>query len=210
MPTAQDWEKGLTDNQSAAGKAAENQTAGDPAERDPGAAEPAGEQPVDELEELKAEAQENWSKYLRSVAELENLRKRNARDVENARNYGIEGLVSAILPVRDSLQAALNAADEAGAANIEVGTLIEGDRATLRLLDQALEGAGIAEIDPEGEPFDPACHEAISMLPSATAEPNSIMTVVQKGYSLNGRVVRPARVVVVRAPVDDPKDDTGS
>lgn len=204
-PAAQVWEKGLTDNQSAAGKAAEQNTdveqdsAGDsPA---PAATEPGGtEQPISELAALKAEAEENWNKYLRSVAELENLRKRNARDVENARNYGIERLVGAILPVRDSLEAALSVADDADPAGIEVGTLIEGDRATLRLFDQALEDAGIAEIDPEGEPFDPECHEAISMLPSATAEPNSVLTVVQKGYSLNGRVVRPARVVVARAP----------
>lgn len=198
----------MTDNQSAAGKAAENQAASESAERDatgrnPVGEQQVGEQPVDELEALKAQAEENWSKYLRSVAELENLRKRSARDVENARNYGIESLVGAILPVRDSLEAALKAADEADAANIEIGTLIEGDRATLRLLNQALDSAGIAEIDPEGEPFDPECHEAISMLPSTTAEPNSILTVVQKGYSLNGRVVRPARVVVVRPPADD-------
>jgi molecular chaperone GrpE len=193
----------LTDNQSAAGKAAENQTDIDAAERGAGDGGPGGEQPVDALEAAKAEAQENWSKYLRSVAELENLRKRNARDVENARNYGIESLVGAILPVRDSLEAALKAVDEAGEANIEIGTLIEGDRATLRLLDQALDGAGIAAIDPEGEPFDPARHEAISLLPSPTAEPNSVITVVQKGYSLNGRVVRPARVVVARSPVEN-------
>jgi molecular chaperone GrpE len=208
----------LTDNQSAAGKAAEDRTKIDPTQGGPGQEQPAGErdardqatarqataeQPVDELEALKAEAQENWSKYLRSVAELENLRKRNAREVENARNYGIESLVGAILPVRDSLEAALKAADEDDAANIEIGTLIEGERATLRLLDQALDGAGIARIDPEGEPFDPACHEAISMLPSATAEPNSVLAVVQTGYSLNGRVVRPARVVVARPPLEN-------
>jgi len=151
-----------------------------------------------ELEALKAEAEQNWTKYLRSVAELENLRKRNARDVENARRFGVERLVAAILPVRDSLEAALKAAGEAGAEALEVATLLEGDRATLRLLDQALEGAGIEEIDPEGEPFDPERHEAMSMLPSPTAEPNSVIAVVQKGYALHERIVRPARVIVAK------------
>ena len=159
--------------------------------------------PVDEIETLKAEAQENWAKYLRTVAEIDNLRKRNAREVENARNFGIERLVNAILPVLDSLEAALKAATEAEAGTVEIDTLIEGDRATLRLLNQALDDAGIEEIDPEGEPFDPERHEAISMLPSPTAEPNSVMTVVQKGFSLRGRVVRPARVVVAQAPLGE-------
>jgi molecular chaperone GrpE len=197
----------LTDNQSAAGKAAGDQAAAtepshsvdEPDRNDQRQSEDGA--PINELDALKAEAQENWNKYLRSVAELENLRKRNARDVENARNYGIERLVDAILPVRDSLEAALKAATEVNEDAIEIGTLIEGDRATLRLLDQALDGAGIAEINPEGEPFDPQCHEAISLLPSASAEPNSVITVVQKGFSLHGRVVRPARVVVAQAPL---------
>lgn len=160
-------------------------------------------QVADEIEKLKAEAAENWSKYLRAVAEIDNLRKRSARDVENARKYGVEGLVTAILPVRDSLEAALKLAGEDQRENVDVETLLEGDRATLRLLDQALEAAGIVEIEPEGEPFDPARHEAMSMLPSPTAEPNSVITVVQKGYELHGRLVRPARVIVARGPESD-------
>lgn len=212
----------MTDNQSVAGKAAEAPTAidssgseqGEPdqhgqqgqqgqhGQADPAVHSTAGES-VTEVEVLREQAKENWNKYLRSVAELENLRKRNARDVEHARNYGIERLVSEILPVKDSLEAALRAATEGDESGIEIGALIEGDRATLRLLDQALDGAGLAEIDPAGEPFDPECHEAISLLPSAAAEPNSVLTVVQKGFSLHGRVVRPARVVVARAPLEN-------
>ncbi|HEY5666601.1 MAG TPA: nucleotide exchange factor GrpE [Gammaproteobacteria bacterium] len=157
---------------------------------------------VDQIETLKAEAQENWQKYLRSVAEIENLRKRNARDVENARRYGTESLVAAILPVRDSLEAGLKAATEAAAEALDIDSLIEGEQATLRLLDQALESAGVVEIDPEGEPFDPEQHEAMSMVPSPTAEPNSVLAVVQKGFALQGRIVRPARVIVARAPTD--------
>lgn len=159
-----------------------------------------GDAPVDEVETLRSEAQENWNKYLRTVAELDNLRKRSARDLENARKFGAEKLVAGILPVRDSMEAALNAAAEANPESIDIGTLIEGERATLRLLDQALQAVGLEEIDPEGEPFDPERHEAMSMQPSDTAEPNSVLAVVQKGYALNGRIVRPARVIVARAP----------
>lgn len=193
----------MTENESADSKATQEDTSAEPATGDPVDRDNSTDGgAIDEIETLKAEAQENWNKYLRTVAEIENLRKRNARDVENARNYGIESLVAAIIPVRDSLEAALKAATEAEAGSVEVGTLIEGDRATLRLLNQALEAAGIAEIDPEGEPFDPEHHEAISMLPSPTVEPNSVMTVVQKGFALHGRVVRPARVVVAQAPAE--------
>jgi molecular chaperone GrpE len=162
---------------------------------------------TDSIETLKQEAQENWQKYLRSVAEIDNLRKRNARDVENARRYGVESLISAILPVRDSLEAALKAATEAEPGTVDISSLVEGDQATLRLLDQALQSAGIAEIDPEGEPFDPELHEAMSMLPSPTAEPNSVLAVVQKGFALHGRIVRPARVIVARAPDETERND---
>lgn len=191
-------ETGLTDNEAAARKAAQD----DPLTHsdDENAAGPdSGTEALDEIEALKAEAAENWSKYLRAAAEIDNLRKRNARDVEHARRYGVEHLAAALLPVRDSLEAALKAA-ASDTVNMDVATLLEGEEATLRLLDQALEGAGIAEIDPEGEPFDPERHEAMSLLPSPTVEPNSVVTVVQKGYELHGRIVRPARVVVARAP----------
>lgn len=200
----------MTENEAAAGKPGEDSANLESTHSDgvvqvggTGQDEPGGDAPLSEIDALKAEAAENWNKYLRCVADLENLRKRNARDVEQARNFGIDRLVDAILPVKDSLEAALKVATDADPASVEISTLIEGDRATLRLLDQALESVGIAEIDPEGEPFNPECHEAISMLASPTAEPNSVINVVQKGFSLRGRVVRPARVVVARAPAQD-------
>jgi molecular chaperone GrpE len=167
-------------------------------ETTPEPAEDAAQAPEDTLEALRSEAAENWNKYLRAVAELDNLRKRNVRDVENARKYGIERFAEAIVPVRDSIEAALAAA---GTASVE--SLLEGQQATLRLLDQALRSAGIAEIDPHGEPFDPTKHEAISMLPAPHAEPNSVIEVVQKGYEIHERLVRPARVVVAQPPQDD-------
>jgi molecular chaperone GrpE len=186
-------------------KAAANESAQSSERNDPNAeyVESGGGAEVDETEALRQQAEDNWNKYLRIVAELDNLRKRNAREVENARRFGVERLAAAILPVRDSLEAGLKAATEA--ENVDIAAILEGEQATLRLLDQALEGAGIAAIDPEGEPFDPERHEAMSVLPSPTAEPNSIIAVIQKGYVLNERVVRPARVVVAqaRSPADE-------
>ena len=122
----------------------------------PGAAD--ADQSGATVEALRREAEEHWNKYLRTAAELDNLRKRCARDVEAARKFGAERLAQAILPVRDSVEAGLAAADKADAA-----TIVEGQRATLRLLDEALAGAGIREIHPLGEPFDPTKHEALSV-----------------------------------------------
>lgn len=151
----------------------------------------------EQLELALREAEENREKYLRAMAELDNVRKRMARELEGARKFGAERLVSALLPVRDSLEASLEAA---AGGQPDAQAMLDGDRATLRILVQILADAGVSEIDPEGEPFDPARHEAISMLPSPTAEPNSVVSVVQKGYLLHDRVVRPARVVVATAP----------
>ncbi len=165
------------------------------------------EEPLSELECVQREAAENHDNYLRVAAELENLRKRGARELENARKYGLERLAQALLPVRDSLQAGVAAADDSDAAdNTDVESLREGKRATLRLLDAALEQAGVAEFDPEGEPFDPARHEAMTMQPSATAEPNTVLTVIQKGYLIHDRLLRPARVIVSKAPAAEGDD----
>src|SRR5690606_30724308 len=135
--------------------------------------------------------EENWTKYLRAVAELDNYRKRSARELETARRYAAERLGQAVLPVRDSLEAAL-----ASAETVDVGTLLEGERATLKLLEQALESVGIREIDPAGEPFDPTKHEAMAVQPTADHAPDTVVTVIQKGYELHDRLLRPARVIV--------------
>ncbi len=161
------------------------------------------EEPLSELERAQHKADENLENYLRIAAELENLRKRGAREQENARKYGQERLAQALLPVRDSLEAGVAAADSADAeAKADVEALLEGKRATLRLLDAALEQAGVVEFDPEGEPFDPARHEAMTMQPSDTAEPDTVLTVIQKGYFIHDRLLRPARVIVSQAPAE--------
>ncbi len=141
--------------------------------------------------ELQAKADENWDRYLRAAAEVENVRKRAARDVENARMYALETFSKELLGVKDSLEMGLAASDSADAES-----LVKGSKATLKLLTATLERFGVSEVDPEGEPFDPEFHEAISMQPSADAEPGSVLTVVQKGYALHGRLLRPACVIV--------------
>lgn len=154
-------------------------------------------EPIDEsaetlsdLEKAQSEAQENWDRYLRTAAELENVRKRASRDVENAHRFALERFSRELLAVRDSLEMGL-AADGAS-----VASLLEGSEATLKILGVTMQQFGIEVVDPAGEPFDPEFHEAISMQPSDDVEPGSVVTVVQKGYSLNGRLLRPAMVVV--------------
>jgi molecular chaperone GrpE len=160
----------------------------------PESAEPDYGDTVD-IEALRAKAQENWDRYLRAAAEMENVRKRAVRDVENARKYALENFGRDLLAVVDSLEMGLDAADNADAA-----TLREGSEATLKLLSTTMERFGISVVDPEGEPFDPEFHEAMTMQPSDTAEPGSVLAVIQKGYSLNGRLLRPARVIVASEP----------
>ena len=143
------------------------------------------------LTEAEERARNHWEQYLRAVADLENVRKRAQRDIEAANRYGLEKFAAELLPVQDSLQLAVQNAGKADARS-----LIEGQDATLKLLSKALEKIGVVPINPVGEPFDPARHEAMLAQESATAEPNSVLQVVQPGYELNGRLLRPARVIV--------------
>lgn len=143
-----------------------------------------------DLEKAEAEAAENWDRYLRTAAELENVRKRASRDVENAHRFALERFSRELLAVRDSLEMGI----VADGASVE--SLLEGSEATLKILGGTMQQFGIEVVDPVGEPFDPDFHEAISMQPSDDVEPGSVVSVVQKGYSLNGRLLRPAMVVV--------------
>ncbi len=162
-------------------------------------ARPGDSKPDDEADvamvELKALADENWDKYLRAAAELENVRKRASRDVENAHKFALERFCTELLAVKDSLEMGLAAADKA-----KVQSLLAGKEATLKLLTATMERFGVVELNPQGEPFDPEEHEAMTMQPSSDVEPGSVLTVVQKGYALNGRLLRPARVVVASDP----------
>ena len=150
-----------------------------------------------ELEEARASSVDNHNNYMRLAAEIDNLRKRTAREVEQARKFGVERFASELLAAVDSLEMGI---DSAAGASAEA--LLEGKQATLKLLSGAMAKSGVEAIDPEGEPFDPNLHEALTMQPSATAEPGSIITVIQKGYQLNGRLLRPARVIVASEPIE--------
>ena len=147
------------------------------------------------LAESEERAKSHWEQYLRALAELDNVRKRAQRDIEAASRYGLEKFVAELLPVKDSLELAVQNIRRGAGAGLK-----EGQEATLQLLSQALERLGVTTIDPLGEPFDPERHEAVIAEESATAEPNSVLKVVQPGYELNGRLLRPARVIVASAP----------
>jgi molecular chaperone GrpE len=150
--------------------------------------------------DLQAKVEENWDKFMRAAAELENVRKRALREVESARKFALEKFSNDLLAVRDSLEMSLSAGDQS-----DVKALRDGSEATLKLLATTMERFGVVELDPEGEPFDPELHEAITMQPAEDAEPGTVLTVFQKGYSLNGRLLRPARVVVAQEAA--PKSD---
>ncbi len=152
------------------------------------------EERVRELEQAVAKAQENWDLYLRASAEVENARRRAERDLAVALRYGAERLIRELMPALDSLELALAEHGE------------EGDpaRAGLEMIQQqflqALTNVGVEPIDPVGEPFDPEWHEAMMLQESTEAMPDTVLTVVQRGYRFGERLIRPARVVVAKAP----------
>jgi len=152
-----------------------------------------------ELLEAQATAQEHWNSYLRAVAETENVRKRAQRDVESASRYAIERFAGDLLEARDSLELGLAVGPGADPAR-----LFEGMEATLRLVNRAFEKAGLQVVDPAGEAFNPEFHEAMATQPSADQPPGTVLAVVQKGYVLSGRLLRPARVLVSREPDPPP------
>lgn len=146
------------------------------------------------LQAAQAEAQANRDGQLRALAELENVRKRAQRDIENAHRFALERFAAELLPVRDSLELAV----QSGSA--DAPGLLAGVEATLKLLGKAFEKGAISRIDPSGASFDPALHEAVLAQPSAQVPEGTVLQVLQSGYQLNGRLLRPARVIVSRAP----------
>jgi len=147
-----------------------------------------------QLEELRAQAKEQEDRFLRARAELENQRKRGARENEDARKYALQSFVQELLPVKDSLEKGLEAVSTD--AGEEAKALRQGIQLTLRLWGEALGRAGVEEIDPLGQPFNPDLHEALSIRRSPSTASNTVLEVAQKGYLLNGRLVRAARVIV--------------
>lgn len=162
-----------------------------------GAAEASSEQLTLMLEDARAKADESWEQVLRLQAELENSQRRAKRDIENAHKFGLEKFAQELLPVKDSLEMGLAAAE--GSDHEVADKLREGTELTLKMLGSALEKFGIKEVNPIGEPFNPEWHQAMTMQESSDHEPNCVMAVMQKGYLLNDRLLRPAMVVVSKA-----------
>lgn len=156
---------------------------------------------LEKLEKLEQQAEQYRDQALRSQAEAENTRRRASRDVENAHKFALEKFAAELLPVLDSLEKAVEVASASEGAE----SIAEGVELSLKLFLSVLEKHGIERIDPTGEPFDPQVHEAMTMVPSEHAEPNSVLEVMQPGYLLNGRVVRAAKVVVAKAPDTQPQ-----
>ncbi|HIM54099.1 MAG TPA: nucleotide exchange factor GrpE [Gammaproteobacteria bacterium] len=148
-----------------------------------------------QLEEAQQSAKDNWDKVLRAQAEMENLKRRNAKDLENAHKFALDGFVKALLEVKDSLTMGLKTANEEKAT---IEHIIEGLEMTDKVFLSTMEKFGVEVIDPTDEAFNPEFHEAITMVPMPDKESNSVLEVVQVGFTLNGRLVRPAMVVVVQ------------
>ncbi|MCL4316178.1 MAG: nucleotide exchange factor GrpE [Gammaproteobacteria bacterium] len=151
------------------------------------------------LEDARAKADAHWDQVLRARAELENFRKRAERDIEAAHKYGLERIIGELLPVLDSLESGLAAAAGQGA----VDKLVEGMTLTHKLLGNVLDKFNVKTLDPVGQKFDPKLHQAMSAVESSDSAPDTVLTVCQKGYLLHDRVIRPALVIVAKAPAAD-------
>lgn len=145
------------------------------------------------LEDARAEATANRDQLLRAHAEMENMKRRQAKELENAHKFALEGFVKELLAVRDSLELGYSAATEGEG---DLAKLIEGTELTLKQLGDAMSKFGVERVHPEGEPFNPEFHQAMSMQPRDDLPPNRVTAVIQSGYLLNGRLVRPAMVMV--------------
>lgn len=198
-PAAEAAQATPTDEQAAAEPAADIPPAdgsGNDAERD------GGKQGVDAaalqaaLEAANAEVAQLQDRALRAQAEVENIRRRAAKDVDNARKFALERFAGDLLPALDGLEKSA----ESAASATDVKAVAEGVALSLKLLLDSLQKNGVEQVDPLGEPFDPTHSEAVAMVENPDAEPNSVMEVMQKGYLLNGRVVRAAKVIVAKAP----------
>ena len=152
-----------------------------------------------ELEKALGDATAAREDMLRARAEADNVRKRAERDVTAAHKFGLERFIGQLLPVKDSMDLGFDALD--GASDIEA--IREGMELTQKMLEDALEKSGVVSVDPMGEAFDPEFHQAMTMQPSAEAEPGTILAVMQKGYVLNERLIRPAMVIVTKAIDED-------
>jgi len=159
-----------------------------------------------QLKLANKKAEENWDKVLRIQAEMDNLKRRTQKDLENAHKYGLEKFSKELLSVIDSLELGI----QASTSDVpEVVALREGSELTIKQFESVFAKFNIEAVDPMGQPFNPELHQAMTMQPSADVAPNTVINVFQKGYVLNGRLIRPAMVVVSQAaPADKQEDDS--
>lgn len=173
-----------------------------PAESTQQASPEAGPSLEEQLATAKKAAADNHNHYLRAMADLENYRKRAMREKDELRQYAISRLLEDLLPAIDNLSLGLNAAKQ---PNSDPKTIVGGVEMVLNTLKSTLGGHGLKEINPLGTPFDPHQHEAISHMPSPDIAAESVCVVVRSGFSLNGRLLRPATVVVSSGPAEAPQ-----
>jgi molecular chaperone GrpE len=159
----------------------------------PAGAVPSPDELAKALAQAEAQAQQHYDQWMRTVAELDNTRKRHQRELENAHKYALERFVGELLGVRDSLELGVQAAQ---ADNADVARLREGMDLTLKMFVAAMEKFQVEQLDPVNEPFNPELHQAMTLVSREDLPPNTVVSVVQKGYTLNGRLVRPALVMV--------------
>ncbi|WP_425934204.1 nucleotide exchange factor GrpE [Aeromonas rivipollensis] len=150
-----------------------------------------------QLEAAQQASLEERERAVRAVAEMENLRRRAAQDVEKAHKFALEKFAGELLPVLDNLERAIELADKESEA---LKPMIEGVELTLKSMQSSVAKFGLVALDPQNQPFDPNAHQAMSMIENAELAPNTVIAVMQKGYELNGRVIRPAMVMVSKAP----------
>jgi len=167
-----------------------------PAPEAPAAALPGPDLSI-ELAAAKKEAADNYDRYVRSVADLDNHRRRTIREKEELRQFAASKVLEDLLPVIDNLGLGLAAAK---APNADLKTLVGGISMVADQLKSSLANHGLKEVNPVGQPFDPNLHEAISQQPSADVADGSVVTVVRTGFTLNGRLLRPASVIVSTGP----------
>ena len=148
-----------------------------------------------QLQEAQQSAKDNWDKLLRSQAEMENLKRRTTKDLENAHKFALDGFVKALLEVSDSLTMGIKSAKDEKAT---IETTTEGLELTMKVFNSTLEKFGVESINPIDEKFDPELHEAVTMVPMPDKKSNTVREVIQTGFTLNGRLVRPALVIVVQ------------
>lgn len=153
-----------------------------------------------QVEDLKNELAQTKEQSLRVQAEMQNVRRRAQQDVEKAHKFGLEKFVSDMLPVADNLERTVVAASE---TNADIQAIVEGTELTLKSLMDALKRHQVDSVYPEGEPFDPQFHQAMTAIENGEVEPNTVLNVFQRGYTLHGRLVRPAMVVVAKAPAKE-------